>query len=117
MDDPDDILVVGPDANRLPENPMVGHRLWPERVHFEPRRLDVALLRGGPLERGLCQTKGDQHDEEGTAHEERTFPRHSGLLCQERLAMPGGICAGDYTRSLYPTETGGGCRSVWSTTQ
>ena len=36
MDDPDLVLLVDAEADRLAEDPVVGHRLWPERVDLEP---------------------------------------------------------------------------------
>ena len=48
MDDPDVILGVDAEADRLAEHPVVGQRLRPERIDFEARRLDrAAVLRGG----------------------------------------------------------------------
>ena len=38
MDDPDVILRVGRNADGLAENPVVGQRLGPERIHFKARR-------------------------------------------------------------------------------
>ena len=39
MDDPDMVVGRNTQANRLPEHVVVGHRLRPERIHFEARNL------------------------------------------------------------------------------
>ena len=44
MDDPDVVLVVDPDADRHAEQPVIRQRLGPQRIDFEARRLDAAVL-------------------------------------------------------------------------
>jgi hypothetical protein len=44
MDDPDVVARVHGDADGLPENPLVGERLRPERIDFEARRLHAGRL-------------------------------------------------------------------------
>jgi len=44
MDDPDVVARVHGDADRLAENPFVRERPRPERIDFEPRRLDGGRL-------------------------------------------------------------------------
>src|SRR6185436_15285851 len=43
MHDPDVIVGIDKDADRLSEHPVIRHRLRPERIDFEPRRLDRGL--------------------------------------------------------------------------
>ena len=59
MDDPDVIALVDPDADRIAEQPVVGQRLRPERIHLEARRLRArpALGSGRAFEPGLAQTE------------------------------------------------------------
>ena len=45
VDDPDDILVVDPDADGIAEDPVVGKRPRPERIDLEPGSFDASLLR------------------------------------------------------------------------
>ena len=51
VDHPDDVLVVHPDADRIPEKPVLGKRLRPERIHLEERCLHLGGHRS--LETGL----------------------------------------------------------------
>ncbi len=48
MDDPNVILGIHGDADGLPHDPMIGQRLGPHRVHFEPRSLHPGRLHHRP---------------------------------------------------------------------
>ena len=51
MNDPDVILRIDRYADRLAEDPMIGQRLRPQRVHFESRRLSPAASTAAFLSR------------------------------------------------------------------
>jgi hypothetical protein len=61
MDDPDVIVGIDPDADRLTENPVIRHRLRPQRIDFEARRLHgaVALRFSRPVENRLRDAERD----------------------------------------------------------
>src|SRR5262249_48223063 len=60
MDDPDVVLLVGPDADRPAQQPVVGKRLGPERIDLVSRRLDARALRLGlALPRPLTDAETD----------------------------------------------------------
>jgi hypothetical protein len=62
VDDPDVVVRIDPYANRLSEHPVVGHRLRPQWIDFEARRLHgrfVLRLRGA-VEHRLRDAEDDQ---------------------------------------------------------
>ena len=63
MDDEDVVAAVDADANRHTEQPMVGQRLGPHRVDFEPRRLDgiLGLRSCRLLQHGLGDAERHEH--------------------------------------------------------
>ena len=96
MDDPDVIVGVHPDADRGAENPVIRQRLRPQRVHFEPRRLDGALALGVRclLEHRLADRKRrEECDKAGTDEE---VPR---ALQISHAALPAG---GRFARDAPP---------------
>ncbi len=76
MDDPDVIVGVDADADRLAEVPAVGQRLGPRRIHFESRslhrtfRLGVRVLLQNPLTDREHHQQGHEHraDEQVSLH-------------------------------------------------
>ena len=71
MDDPDVILRVDGDADRLPENPVIRQRLRPEGIDFEARRHGrVGEGRRMPFERDAPGAERDQQpdDRDGLSH-------------------------------------------------
>ena len=65
MHDPDVILRVDAEADRLAEHPVVRQRLRPERIDFEPRRLHGRpARRDRSLERPLRDAERDQRGDE-----------------------------------------------------
>ena len=75
MDDPDVVLRIDRHADGLPENPLVGQRLRPERIDFEPRRPDGGGFHGGSffehgrrLEQCYQKREQDRTDKELTSH-------------------------------------------------
>ena len=80
MDDPDNVLFVDPDADGLPQHPVVRQRLRPKRVDLETWRLNAPLLGNSLLEHRLRDSEGDEQGEERRADEEIAVPLHPGLL-------------------------------------
>ena len=69
MHDPDVILGVDAEADHLAEDPVVRQRLGPERIDFEPRRLERApVLRARP---SLEHVAGDAERERSDGDERR----------------------------------------------
>ena len=91
MDDPDVIVGIHPDADRLSEHPVIGHRLRPERIHLEARRLHrgFALGRCRSLENPLGDAEYDQESEKTRSDDDRAVPRQlPHLQPRFRLAPP-----------------------------
>ena len=68
--DPDVVLRVDADADRLAEDPVVRQRLGPERIHFEPRRLNGGLRADRSVERPLRDAERGQRGDEARADEQ-----------------------------------------------
>ena len=74
MDDPEVILRVDAEADRLAHDPMIGQRLGPHRIDFELRRGDHVLrLR---VERALADAERDERDHERGANQKITSAIH-----------------------------------------
>ena len=78
MNNPDMLLVVDPHTNGRTEEPMVRHRLRPQRVHLEDGRLGTLRLRGRPYEPGLTESEHDNNRDERRANQE--VPLHSRFV-------------------------------------
>ena len=77
MDDPDVILGVDAEADRLPEHPVVRQRLRPHRIDLEPRRLEA----GSILRRPRCSNDATGHDRAPTiAVDERRADQQIAFL-------------------------------------
>src|SRR3954468_1939690 len=71
MDDPDVILRVDGDADRLAKNPLVWQRLRPQRIDFESWRLyaaDGGFHRGAVIERRGPPAEPGEHRDESCSH-------------------------------------------------
>src|SRR6185436_16715359 len=77
-------------ADRLTENPVIRHRLRPQRVDFEARRLDggIALRFSRPVENRLRDAERDQECENTRTDDDRAIPRELPHL--STLAFEGG---------------------------
>jgi len=60
MNHPDVILFVDADADRLPQHPVVGHRLRPERIDFETRGLFSLGYRFLQIQLGAAESHHDR---------------------------------------------------------
>ena len=67
MNDPHVVPIVHRQADGLAEDPVVGHGLGPERIHFEPWSL-LGLGRG-PIEHCLADAETDQQGHQGEPYE------------------------------------------------
>jgi hypothetical protein len=78
MDDPHVIVGVDPHANRRAEDPVIGQRLRPQRIHFEARRLhgSLVLRSRGAFEHELRDTHDDQQRDHTRAGNEAPIARH-----------------------------------------
>src|SRR5438093_1146548 len=79
MDDPDVILGVDRHADRRAEQPVIGKRFRPHRIHFEARRLRAAfgLRRSGSLERELSDEQCRQERDERAGNQQMTLRPHT----------------------------------------
>ena len=68
--DPDVVLPVDTEANRLSEHPVVRQRFGPERIDFKPRRLDGRLRGNRSIERPLRDPEGEERGQERRARQE-----------------------------------------------
>src|SRR5690242_3938685 len=82
MDDPDVVLRIGRDADRITEDPMIRQRLRPQRIDFEHRGLHSSRFRDSSavLEDLVCNDQGAKRDEKGHTSQHMTFPLHSYSL-------------------------------------
>src|SRR5580658_8532215 len=97
MDDPDVVLSIDRNADRVADDPMVRQRLGPHRIHFKPRRLNCPAL----VRSLLAQHNGtDSEDHEGGAkgRANAQIDLHGLSLLRERIS---------YGDSAHET-----CRSV-----
>src|SRR5262249_16005285 len=67
---PDVILIVDADPAQAAEHPMIGQRFRPERIDFEPRRLNS----GGGLLRGDLSIAGTSDDPEHNDEQSEANP-------------------------------------------
>ena len=67
MDEPDVVAIIDREADGLAEHPVVGHRLGPERINLELRRL-LGLSRR-PIEHGLADAETDEQGDQGQPNE------------------------------------------------
>ena len=61
MDDPDMVLRIDRDADRAPEQPVVGQRLRPHRIDLKNRHLRPGLLSGRDVLKN--ETRADACDQ------------------------------------------------------
>jgi hypothetical protein len=88
--DPDVIVGINPDADRLSENPVIRHRLGPQRIDFEARRLHgaVALRVRRSLQNCLRDAECDQECENTRTDDDRAIARelpHLSTLASVRF--------------------------------
>jgi hypothetical protein len=80
MDDPDVVVCIDPDADRLSEHPVIGHRLGPQRIDFEARRhrCAFALRVGDPVQNHLRDREHGEHDDQRCNQLFHTEPHFRG---------------------------------------
>jgi hypothetical protein len=77
IDDPDDVLVVDPDANGVAQHPVVGKGLWPQRIDLEARGLDAVLRGCNRFENCLRGAERADQKDKGAAYEESARAFHA----------------------------------------
>ena len=79
MDDPDVVLRIDREADRLAEDPVVGQRLGPQRIHFEPRRHHGRLRRDSRSSRRSTMPSASRAATKPRPDEESSGIRHSAV--------------------------------------
>ena len=79
MDDPDVIALVDRHTDRRSEDPMIGQRLGPERIHLEVRSLTAVAVLTRQLPRHQHPSRGE-HDQDENKPAVRQHLAHGSLL-------------------------------------